>query len=307
MRNQIRNKIILCTTILFCVLSMGLTAQQNWGNTQYTFNLYDVNLAYAGNHGVSSFGLRHRSQWLGVEGAPVTQQLSWNAPVFKEKIGVGASIQSEQIGLRNQQTAKVSAAYKLTMANGNLSVGFAFGFARQAFDKEALVAQDPQDVRVITIGNPILTPVVDAAVFYNTTKIYIGAEFGRIDRSGFNYSQETQARNYYHIRAVAGYKYKIGDKDIIEVSTLTKYAESNQVQIEGTVQYTRSNFLLLGAGYRLGTAAYILAGCNISSQLRFGLSYDFNIGSQIVKNPGGIEGYLGYNLKNNSGKSIRYF
>jgi len=305
------NNIIMLRAFLmfvFCVsYSFEFRAQQNWSNTQYAFNLYDVNLAYAGNHGVSSFGLRNRSQWMGFDGAPQTQQLSWHAPVFKQKIGIGANFQMDKIGLRVQQSARVSAAYKIALSKGYLSAGFGVGVVRQVFDKEATLAQDNQDTQLLALSNPILIPVIDAAVFFNTTNFYIGTEFGRIDRSSYNYSSQTEARNYYHIRLVAGYKYKLGDNDLVEVSSLTKYAEGSKVQFEGTFQYTKANFLSLGVGYRVGTAAYILASCNITPQFRFGLSYDFNAGVDVVKNSGGLEAFLGYNLMKNSSKSIRYF
>lgn len=292
---------------MLCFFSDAISAQQNWGNTQYSFNLYDVNLAYAGNHGVSSFGLRNRTQWIGLDGAPLTQQLSWHAPAFKNKVGVGANVQMDKIGLRTQQSARLTAAYRIELGKGNLSAGIGIGALRQQFDKESVIAENSQDTQILTIGDPMLIPIVDAAVFYNTTVFYSGIEFGRVDRAGYSKGPGTKARNYFHTRLVAGYKMKIGDDDLIEISTLIKYAEGSSVQFDGTVQYTRSNFISLGMGYRINSDVYFIAGCNITTRFRFGISYDYSVGRNIARNSGGIEAFIGYNLKNNSGKSIRYF
>lgn len=62
-----------------------MRAQQDFLKSQYMFNLFSINPAYAGSRDVMEVSLSHRSQWVGFEGAPQTQVLSVHAPLTKRK------------------------------------------------------------------------------------------------------------------------------------------------------------------------------------------------------------------------------
>ncbi len=64
-------------------------AQQDSQYTNYMYNTVNVNPAYAGSRGVMSiFGL-HRTQWVGLDGAPVTNTVSLNTPINNSNFGLG--------------------------------------------------------------------------------------------------------------------------------------------------------------------------------------------------------------------------
>ncbi|WP_282166090.1 type IX secretion system membrane protein PorP/SprF, partial [Cellulophaga baltica] len=56
-----------------------------------------VNPAYAGSRGVLSIAALHRSQWVGLDGAPTTQTLNLHTPVSR-RVGLGLSIVNDEIG-----------------------------------------------------------------------------------------------------------------------------------------------------------------------------------------------------------------
>ena len=58
-----------------------LLAQQDAQYTQYMYNTASVNPAYAGSRGHLSIAALHRSQWVGLDGAPVTQTINLHSPV----------------------------------------------------------------------------------------------------------------------------------------------------------------------------------------------------------------------------------
>lgn len=306
-RQNIITSVVLWGLIFAGFLVPRSIAQQSWSQTQYIFNLYDVNLAYAGNHGTPGFALRHRNQWLGIDGAPVTSAVSANAPIANGRAGIGFSMSHEKIGLRIHQTARISGVWKVRLGNGRLGAGFGIGLIRQAFDRDKILAKDPLDPNITTMSDAVLTPALDAALFYSTNTFYTGLEISKLDRNRFNFSDGSTARNYYHIRALAGYKHRIGRKDLIEISALAKYAEGNLLQVESNVTYNRENFLLFGLGYRFNSVMYVLAGCHFTENFRIGLSYEFDAFSPMVRNSGGLELFLGYTLKGEKDNSIRYF
>jgi len=89
-------------TKLFSIVMMftaiaGYT-QQDAQYTQYMYNTINVNPAYAGSRGALSFFALHRTQWVGLDGAPVTNTLSANTPFNNSKLGLGVSIVNDEIG-----------------------------------------------------------------------------------------------------------------------------------------------------------------------------------------------------------------
>ncbi len=302
------NAILRSFVLIALILSQFESdAQQEWGYTQYLFNLYDINQAYAGNHRSTSFSLRHRSQWLGMEGAPVTQQFSFHAPLMNEKIGIGLRVMNESIGARKQQSVSGSCAYKIHFGEKTLSVGMTGGMIRQAIDRPKLSAADQLDVQLQNISAAVLIPVVDASVFFNTKTFYTGLQSCRINRTLYNSDKGSLARLYYNLNLVAGYMKKIGSDNLVQLSTLVKYSEGKLWQAEWNLLYLMRNKIWFGGGYRLNSGCNLLGSINITTHFRMGFSYDFPISALRKTNDGSAEIFLGYNLKNRSGKSIRYF
>jgi type IX secretion system PorP/SprF family membrane protein len=281
-------------------------AQQEWSYSQYLFNLYDINSAYAGNHNASSFGLRYRSQWIGAEGAPITQQISWHAPALKGKLGIGVRINNESIGLRNQQLALLSAAYKIQLKKSTLSFGIAGGGIRQTFKSEDAVARNPEDV-VLQNRNNAMIPVVNFAVFLNSDRFYAGVESTRINKNKFFSEAALLSRIYYNINVTAGYMIKCKNDNMLQFGSLFKLSEGNIWQAELNVLFLKNNKFWFGGGYRYQHGGIATACINITPQWRFGLSYDLPFMATELQQSGSVEAFLGFNLKGTSAKSIRYF
>ena len=63
-------------------------AQQDSQYTNYMYNTINVNPAYAGSRGVMSIFGMHRTQWVGLDGAPVTNVASINTPINNSNFGL---------------------------------------------------------------------------------------------------------------------------------------------------------------------------------------------------------------------------
>ena len=84
--------------ILVCLAEIpfleGVIAQQDAQYTQYMYNTIAVNPAYAGSRGALSIAALHRSQWVGLDGAPITQTFNIHSPI-SSKVGAGLSISGD--------------------------------------------------------------------------------------------------------------------------------------------------------------------------------------------------------------------
>lgn len=73
-----------------------------------------VNPAYAGSRGVLSIAGLHRSQWIGLEGAPKTQTLNFHTPV-SDRVGIGLSIVNDEIGNGTNQETYFDGVFSYTV------------------------------------------------------------------------------------------------------------------------------------------------------------------------------------------------
>ncbi|MGA9589787.1 MAG: type IX secretion system membrane protein PorP/SprF, partial [Salegentibacter sp.] len=72
--------------ILIVLVASSTYGQQLPQFTQYMYNTISINPAYAGSRDGFSLTLLNRNQWVGLEGAPVTQTLSVNSPLRNDKV-----------------------------------------------------------------------------------------------------------------------------------------------------------------------------------------------------------------------------
>src|SRR5476651_1593865 len=74
-------KRILYLFIFFALYIQSGVAQQRPQYTQYVFNNYLLNPAVTGIENYTDVKAGYRSQWTGLEGAPVTSYLTVNTPI----------------------------------------------------------------------------------------------------------------------------------------------------------------------------------------------------------------------------------
>ena len=101
-----------------------INAQQDAQYTQYMYNTVSVNPAYAGSRGHMSIAALHRSQWIGLDGAPQTQTLNLHSPIGYRGVGMGFSIVNDKIGPTSETNFDIDFSYTIyTSTEGRLSFG----------------------------------------------------------------------------------------------------------------------------------------------------------------------------------------
>src|SRR5687767_1328866 len=95
-RKKMKNKFFYI--ILVLLLSQKAEAQQDAIYSQYMFNPFMINPAYAGSRDALSGVLLFRQQWAGIEGAPSTQTFSTHSGIGKTKLAAGLNLVNDAIG-----------------------------------------------------------------------------------------------------------------------------------------------------------------------------------------------------------------
>jgi type IX secretion system PorP/SprF family membrane protein len=84
--------------IMFLGFQLNLYAQQDPVFSQYMNNLLTVQPAYAGMSGYVNITGLSRIQWVGFDGAPITNTFTIQGPFKKYNVGVGLSIITDKFG-----------------------------------------------------------------------------------------------------------------------------------------------------------------------------------------------------------------
>ncbi|MBN2663400.1 MAG: type IX secretion system membrane protein PorP/SprF [Bacteroidales bacterium] len=305
-------------TLLFAsiIISCSIFAQQEAMFTNYMFNTQAVNPAYAGSLNALSVTTLNRAQWLGFDGAPLTQTLSINAPIINKNIGLGFSILNDKIGFVNKTYLFADFAYKIKLNNNAwLSFGVKAGVNHRKANFSGMnleTAADP-DFAQNLISDWL--PNFGAGIYYYTNKYYIGISIPKILENSYNINSAStladlggEQKHYFFI---AGYLFDLSDTWKFKPTTYIKITKAAPIQIDLSTQFIYNDKFWLGSMFRGGDAIGILAGFYLNQQLSFGYSYDWSFANRTFKyNSGSHEVFLKYDGIFSNTKEIispRYF
>ena len=295
----------LITSALLVVLALPCMAQQDAQYTQYMYNTLAVNPAYAGSRGVLSITGLHRSQWVGLDGAPTTQTLNVNTPV-SERVGIGLSIVNDEIGNGTNQDTYFDGVFSYTVPTseeGKLSFGLKAGGHLLNIDFTKL--QNYRADLNATGQNNIdrrFSPNIGAGVYYHTNKFYAGLSVPNFlktehfDDSGTESSFLASERMNFYL--IAGYVFDLNTNLKFKPAILLKAVNGAPLQADASLNFMFNEKFTFGAAYRWDAAISALAGFQISEQLMLGLAYDREITrlGNTAFNDGSFEVLLRYEL-----------
>src|SRR5512136_98890 len=100
-------------SFIFMLIPLSLAGQQTPVTSQYVLNPLTINPAYAGNRGALNIAAFYRKQWVGVSGSPETMTLSVDVPFLDAKLGLGAIISNDKIGVTKETRFNTNYSYKV--------------------------------------------------------------------------------------------------------------------------------------------------------------------------------------------------
>ena len=285
-------------------------AQQDAQYTQYMYNTININPAYAGSRGVMSiFGL-HRTQWVGLDGAPTTNAFSINTPINNSNLGVGFSVVSDKIGPTRDNTVSADVSYTIPMSEDyKLSFGLKASGNLFNLDVNDLRPEDAGDPNLQNFDNEF-SPNFGAGVYLHSDKFYFGLSVPNFLQDK-KYSDNDVAvfeerMNFY---AITGYVFDLSPDIKFKPAILTKMVTGAPLQIDGSANFLFFDKLMLGGAYRWDAAVSGLAGFQVTDGLFIGYSYDMETTQLKNYNSGSHEVFLRFELFNRVNKLVspRFF
>jgi type IX secretion system PorP/SprF family membrane protein len=301
-------------TLLLSLLSAGAFAQQDPIFSQYMFNNLYMTPAFAGVDGVTRFTAIHRSQWLGYQssfndgGAPTTQMVSFNTPIYKLRSGFGAYVMNDRLGPQNNLEAQAMYAYHLGIKETKLSFGIKLGIFSQSINGTYYRFIDSGDPLIVKGKESQVRPDLGLGLFYRAEKYYAGVGFNHLLRNEFDFAKDTvKAPLTNHINFTGGYFYEVSfDLRVQFCAGVRSDLNKTQIDLAG-IAYLKDT-MWGGLAFRQGEAGSLLLGYSLlkDKSLKLGTAIDFVIVDREAKENFSLEFMLSYDLpvSINSGKKV---
>lgn len=294
------------------ILSINfIYSQQDPQYIQYMYNMHIVNPAYAGSEGTLNIGLLHRTQWVGLDGAPKTTVAAINAPI-KKNIGLGLSVFADEIGPVKEQNAFVDVSYAIQTSDyGNLAFGLKGGFTFLDAKLSTLDLGDdiPDDVFDNDINDSYAN--FGAGAFYYTDHFYAGLSMPNmlnqfhLNRKGGVISSASEKMHYY---LTSGYVFEMNDNLKLKPSVLLKGVKGAPLSIDLAGNVLINNKFELGVSWRIDDSLNALMNVEVANGFRIGYAYDYTLSNLGDFNSGSHEIILLITISNSrNGLSPRFF
>ena len=131
--------------LILVLITVGAYAQQNAVFSQYMFNPFAINPAYAGSRDAASIVLLNRSQWLGISGAPNTQTLAAHTPTNNRNLAWGINMTYDRLGPTSNLFFAGTSAYQLVLEKGTLNFGLRAGLFNTVLNGQKLRFRENED------------------------------------------------------------------------------------------------------------------------------------------------------------------
>lgn len=295
-------------TIICAFILQSMYSQQDSQYTQYMYNTPLVNPAYAGSRETITAFLLHRNQWVGLDGAPVTNNFSINMPVGDSNFGVGLNFVNDEIGPVSENEISADLAYFIQISeNYKLSLGLKGTANLFQLDVNKLRIYDPADPQFQNVDTEF-SPNVGAGLYLFSDKTYFGLSVPNFFESyRYNDNNVEITKEKMHFYFIAGHVFTLSPNIDFKPAVLSKIVEGAPLQADVTANFLFFDKLTLGAAYRWDASVSALAGFQISDSWFIGYGYDLETTKLSNYNSGSHEIFLRYEFFNRSRVSAPRF
>jgi type IX secretion system PorP/SprF family membrane protein len=269
--------------IIFILLPFCLTAQLDPLYNQYFFNQAMINPAYTGVNNVFNATAISRIQWAGIDGAPTTNTLNVSSSVFKNKVGVGASLIYDSYGINSNTEFNLAYSYKISTATGDVfSMGIQAGLVNINYDYNRLTLQYVDDV-ILTGAQPSVTEENFGVGFWYMSKdYYVGLSVPRMLDIKVNDGgmESTRYRRHYYLSA--GYVFDQLFELKFKPSILLMYMDKDNYAFDLNASFLLNEAIWLGASFRNFGTIGLNTQMKVGETLKLGYAFELPVNNTAL-------------------------
>ena len=272
-------KLLIVIAILSASFYYG---QQNALNSQYLFNDFAINPAVAGTKNYTPLSLSYRRQWVGIDEAPISQNLMLHTYIG-ENSGGGIHFFNDASGPSKRTGLNSTFSYHIkTGKNSLLSFGLSGGITQFSMDRNRLITDIPGDIAVDKNHSQIIADC-NFGILYKGNRHFIGLSgFNLLENKTNLFATTTPIVNSLEriLYGSAGYNFKIGAEIDLQPSAVIRYMFNSLYQIDGNLKLTIKESFWVGGSYRMDDAISFMGGIEVGSLV---IGYAHEISTSAIK------------------------
>ena len=285
-------------SLIVIMTSVVMWAQQEPQYTQYMYNPSVINPGYAGSLGYGSLFSLYRTQWIGLEGAPKTLNLSYHQPLENTNLGIGGNVMHDEIGPSTTTNLGIDVSYTIRFENeSRLAFGIRGGGQLLNIDYTKLNHYNPSDVSFRNNITNQFSPNIGVGLFYYNENSYLGLSVPMLLETKtydeFAYSDVNRRQHFY---LMGGKVYDLTYNVKFKPAFVAKMVAGAPLQVDLTGNFLINEKFTVGLAYRWSAAVSALVGFKVSDRLAIGYGYDRETTRLANFNSGSHELFLQFDL-----------
>jgi type IX secretion system PorP/SprF family membrane protein len=324
----------LLSVFVFTIAIGVAVAQQKPQYSQYVFNNLLLNPAVTGIENYTDVKAGYRSQWTGLDGAPVTSYITLSAPLGADFVrgdatampayggenplsrlytqnyqaaephhGIGFTIVSDVAGSISTTNIDANYAYHLGLSpTVNLALGVSAGFEHTSLNTAILTLENPLDPAISNGNNSQWKPDLNVGLWLYSSNYYVGASVQQVITENLYFSTNTktynQSKTVPHYFFTGGVKLFLADDLTLLPSVLVKFIQPVPTTFDLNLKLAFKDRFWIGGAYRKDDSFSGLVGFNLSSLINVGYSYDYTTSALRNVSNGTHEIVIGIMLNN---------
>lgn len=298
--------IIIATAIM--IVPLWSVAQSYPHFTMFMFNKLIYNPAYAGNKDMTQVNALYRSQWVGIDGAPRTFNVSVDGPVGSymkpfRRVALGLSFSNEQLGVSNNNNVMAYYAYRIPFEKSVLSFGLQAGGTIYSAKYSNLNPSQQNDQLLMNDIRNAFLPNVGAGIYWSGSDFYVSAAVPNLLENYYDKNNKSNDYTGRQIRAYylgGGYVFKLSDNVKLQPQVLARYAANGQFNLPLNADFNAAfilyDRLMIGATYRTDKSIEGIVHFQATNNINIGYSYDYTMSALRTFNNGSHEVMVGFDF-----------
>ncbi len=272
-------------SVLVLLIAGQVQAQQLPLRTNWQFNYFQENPAFAGFSDCLELKAGFRQQWAGFDGAPQTAFANLQGELGQSAgggiHGFGGRVTDDSAGPYGFTQLDLAYAYHLKLSQGwRLAAGAAVGFMQYRLSLGEIVLPDFQagnDPAITSNANQLLAPTMDFGLWaYNKYTFWGLSVQNLIEPSVDEWGLDTRFRR--HVSLTGGSLIRLDGPWSFHPAGSLRFAAGAPVAVDVQAMFDYDEVIRFGLGYRNETALSGLVTLSLMENITIGYAYDRNVG-----------------------------
>jgi type IX secretion system PorP/SprF family membrane protein len=264
------------------------------------FNGALLNPAYCGSQNAINITGLYRTQWVMVEGAPVSKSFSCNGPLKNKKINLGVTIENDRYAVFDHTLANLQYAYRVKFKDGKLALGLQAGINSTRTNWNRIVVTEGNDPLYQVGPTRTLAFIAGTGIYFSNDKLYLGVSSPLL----FN----NTLTKFAPLNLNSGYLFGMSADFKVKPSVMIRYVLHSPLSVNVASTFYYREIAGVGIGYTSNEALMTFIDLRINDQLRVGYGYESHLNQLNTWLGGSHEIMLRYLLSYKvKAVSARYF